>query len=260
MMLLPRRIGLREHSVRRDAREYIVSDQISTPPPASETDAPAPERDSLPAAPDMSTPVGKALLSLTRALMSATSSAVDSAATAAYDAQMTALKPLAGNPVIDEAIAKLTREHELSTLSARKTAAYAIRQQYADAFTELARYGLPDAVKPAGKTGAVKTGAGAPAIPTDADGATYTKTYVRVSDYRVAGARSCGTCPVSIAVSGAPAITKAGNFRQNITRAIAKMSSAEVDAHAQCFESARDAEAAYFGNEIQNVTSYVRNA
>jgi hypothetical protein len=250
----------REHSVHRDAREYIVSDQIATPPTTSETDAPASERDSLPAAPDMSTPVGKALLSLTRALMSATSSAVDASAAAEYERQMSALRPLAGNAAIDGAIAQLTREYEQTTLSARKTAAYAIRQQYADAFTELARYGLPDAVKPTGKPGAVKTGTGAPAIPTDADGATYTKTYVRVSDYRVAGARSCGTCPVSIAVSGAPAITKAGNYRQNVTRALLKMSSAEVDAHAQCFESARDAEAAYFGNEIQNVTSYVRNA
>jgi hypothetical protein len=196
-------------------------------------------------APDPKSPVGKALMSLAAALSSATKDAIGES-DAQYALAIDSMQPHASLPGMADAILKLERERELSRLNASAQQAYLIRKQYSEAFAELARFGIPAGPsKPTNGKSAGKSGQPAPVI-RDADGRAYTKVPTNRDQYVQTGAVACGDCPISEVVLQAPLHTDSpvalGNWRQNMTRRLATMSTAEVHAHADCFDAAKDAE------------------
>lgn len=185
--------------------------------------------------------------------------------TSVADAQLAALRAIPGADAdgspIRAAILQTERDRELTLASALKTAEAANRKRYQTFLDELSRIGLPDAPPPTGKSGKSNGASSAPSAITDADGHTYVKNATARANYVKSGKSGCGACPVSRDVipqapdtAGDDAV-KLPNFRQNSTKALAKMTRADVIGHADCFAALTDAELSY--PQAINVHSYL---
>jgi len=163
--------------------------------------------------------------------------------TSAIDAQLSALRAIPGSDTgpIAAAILQTERDRDLTRKSAVDTATAANRKRYGAFLDELAAYGRPVAPAPVGKSTGRKTTTSGPTPLVDADGNTYVKHDLSRDTYAESGKTACGQCPISTVAAQAGTVAVA-NLRQNATHALAKMTRAEVIAHADCFAALRDAE------------------
>jgi len=230
-----------------------MSDLTVTPTPSANADNTSTGKESL--SPALAH-IESAFESLVSALTSATDGAT-SATDAEHDATLRALRKMRQTPAIVAAIAATEVERDADRANARDAMRASIRNQFADAFALMTRYGTPPAPMPSAKQPRAPKNANGDSTIRDADGNAYLKHNTPIRSYAVTGAASCGACGVSKQIKNAPNMNRVGNFRQNILGEIEKMTRADIVKHAACFASMSDTEATVYGDQVNVVRSFV---